>query len=432
MDNSELGYRPVDLTPRQEVVRREALTSEAIGSLVAGIGNHEGKAIAFGLMEEGTSYKGRLLQRTLRDAHGGHEGWDLAHTVLVGYCRDSFKQAGIVGETSEGYKKNEYGEEVGDAFAGLVLDFSLKHPDFSLIDFFSQRQSTPRSSDEDVNRAPITRMRIFWELLTRDLPLKNDDIAVAVKQRRNVVARHLHALDEKGVITYTAIPHNGLRSVYKYKPELSDVVPKYLAREMPASEFSYNLLRDNPEKEFTLEEVASLYFEHQGKQPGTITKIQRDRFSNILSNLERQGILEVNDTSIADLTDTQKDVVFELVTMLDGFQSQDPNLITYGKKRLTEIISNPELVAQLLLKARKHSPNGESRSSGVERGIDILERVQANPLSSSNSIFDSLRQDEVRISNDYVIELIADLVKDGSLEVTISNGQRLYSVSGGK
>lgn len=102
-----------------------------------------------------------------------------------------------------------------------------------------------------------------------------------------------------------------------------------------------------------MEEVASLYFEHQGKQPGTITKIQRDRFSNILSNLERQGILEVNDTSIADLTDTQKDVVFELVTMLDGFQSQDPNLITYGKKRLTEIISNPELVAQLLLKAEK-------------------------------------------------------------------------------
>lgn len=91
-------------------------------------------------------------------------------------------------------------------------------------------------------------MRIFWELLTRDLPLKNDDIAVAVKQRRNVVARHLHALDEKGVITYTAIPHNGLRSGYKYKPELSDVVPKYLAREMPASEFSYNLLRDRCRK----------------------------------------------------------------------------------------------------------------------------------------------------------------------------------------
>lgn len=432
MDNPELGRRPVDLIPRAEVVKREALTSEAMGSLVSGIGNHEGKAIVFGLMEDGTSYKGRLLQRTLRDAQGGYEGWDIAHNPLAQYCGNSFKPAGIVEETPEGYKKNEYGKEVGDAFAGLMLDFSLKHPDFSLMDFFSFRQSSSRSSDEDINRAPITRMRIFWELLTRDLPLKNDDIAVAVKQRRNVVARHLQALDENKIITYNAMPHHGDRSKYKYVPIVSDDVPTPFVKDKSASEFSYRLLRDNPGQEFTLEDVVRLHLESQGKQQDDVGKGQKSRFGAILSDLEKQGFVQNEDTSEANLTDAQKDVVFELVSMLDGFQSQDPHLIAYGRKRLSEIISNPELVAQLMLKARKHSPNGESKSSGVERGIDILERVQANPLSSSNSIFDSLRQDEVRISQDYVIELIADLVKDGSLEVTISNGQRLYSVNGGK
>lgn len=131
-----------------EVRKKERLSDEELGNLLAAFGNNEAKAVTLIAMRKGVIYSEYDLYSAVIEKQGEGVGWRQSRGVPFTYCRSSFENIGLVAKSVSdpvletwGYLKTDYGEELGDALAGLLLDFSLRHPEVSLYDIFGSTTS---------------------------------------------------------------------------------------------------------------------------------------------------------------------------------------------------------------------------------------------------------------------------------------------------
>lgn len=136
----------------REQQQKERLSDEEMGNLISALGNHEAKAIVLCLMTPGIIYPRYDLYRAVIQAQGQNIGWRMNREGPFKYCQNSLSPIGLVTHevinpdlSTYGYMKTEYGEKIGVPLAGLLLDFSLRHPDFSLQDFFASTSSPSQS-----------------------------------------------------------------------------------------------------------------------------------------------------------------------------------------------------------------------------------------------------------------------------------------------
>lgn len=140
--------------------KREHLSDEELGNLLAAFGNSEAKAITLGLMKPEVIYSLSDLYKEVLHSQGDKPGWKTSWGIPFQYCKDSLEPIGLVarevttdgGLQRVGYVKTEKGEQLGEELAGYLLSFSLRHQDYSLIDILGSTTSA-RARLQDVNGA---------------------------------------------------------------------------------------------------------------------------------------------------------------------------------------------------------------------------------------------------------------------------------------
>jgi len=364
----EAGITPVIPEARIETQQKERLSDAELGDLLSSMGNHEAKAILLGRMSMSNIYTRMGAKKLMDDAQGANVGWKQKNTTAFGYLQNSLAPIGLVareiveGETLDtvGYVKTTKGQELGEPFAGLLLDFSLRYPDFSLIDLFASTNSKYLVSEdtEQKKRAPMTRMKVFWELATANYPLSTVEIKNATGE---TVGPHLRTLSEKGIIKYEVLAPGGARA-YQIKKIDSDMEFIPTRGRISLANYVFQTISEDPNITWTVDELVAKYIDLSGRnQAGRHSLEKHIRF--VLKDLEVKGYLMRplgTEKSKIDVNDENKNMIIDLVSRIDQFQGLENEVISFWRSRLIEILNNPRLVAQLMIKAQEHSSMGKA------------------------------------------------------------------------
>lgn len=154
---------------RPEAATPEHLVTDDTLNLVAGVGNHEMKALTL-------LFLGQYHEAF--DRHGMDAGfrawlspasvWKPAPGIPFGYCEQSLEPIGqvvknpVIGprETTVSYYLSDLGHRTGLALAGLLLDWSLQYPEVSLQNVFGPTYSPHQA------RVMQYRLHVLAGLLT--------------------------------------------------------------------------------------------------------------------------------------------------------------------------------------------------------------------------------------------------------------------------
>lgn len=417
---------------------RERLTDERVANLVSAIGNHEAKAITLLAMKQGVLYPPVSgLWQSVISFQGEKPGWVLDENLPGRYCRDSLVPIGLVARKVEdnsrtyGYIKTEEGENLGVPLAGLLLDFSRRHPDYSLQDIFGQTGSafnlpnTESESEENKKRSALTRIKIFWQLVTSKLPINQAALEGELAEYAALVAGHLKELSRKKVIQYKSTKQGQLYVRYGLSSGHPDTKPpplyyQGLPLRVPVS-LAYSIFVKDPEKIWSISEVAEQVHRNESY------------VGRVLLHLQRNGYLTVQEFSKGfqseiNLTDEQREMLLEVLTVLDRFQNQDPDIIERGRGYASQIISNPSGVAELMRKIKEHSPRVGRKGTGEAR-TRILSIIDSNPQSTSNEIQALLAEKfGTNLSIGAIDTYIRSLDKDHEITFEEEKGVRRYKL----
>lgn len=370
--------------PTEATPQRERFSDGQMAELVSAVG-HEAKAILLVQMEPDTAYTAGDLDQLMTEGQGQDPGWRMARSGPSLYCQRSFKDSHLVREVKVSIRDNlqtrdnlqatayvktsPYGEEDGTILAALLANYSKDHPDVSLYQLFASRKSRYISKDSQyMQRASITRMKIFWELTTASLPLRQQDMIDAVKESDSVVEEHLEQLNRMGVIERKTFRKGEPITRIKLAPNHPVGPPMRYKDRSRLTKFVYQALLDNPDKEWTLEELTKGYLQQEteaGQQERAERSLKKD-IVKICSRFVKNGYIQKGEFTSAkqatiNLSPEQRQNLVDLVTLLDAFQRRDAKTWENGRAAVQYFKDHPEEVSALMKKARENSPNANQR-----------------------------------------------------------------------
>lgn len=424
-----------------EALVREVMSDEELGNLVSAFGNSEVKAITLGLMQPGNIYSAGGFHTALTNAQGQNVV-RMDRRAGFKYCQQSLSPIGLVTrEVIEpdlsiyGYLKTPYGESVGDPLAGGLLDFSLRHPEYSLRDFFAITNSASRAKeDPDMDfrkRASISRLRIFRELLTSALPLRSIDLARRTGTDLSNMAEHLIALSEKGIVNYDTTRKGKPRFFYKFSENAPDTQPDPYRYNRAVTNFIYRLLKSNPDKQWGGEEIRDSYAKQLRDENRPVSKWLGITCAEALSYLARGGYAKTGKffsgkQSEAYIDKDQRNVLSDLVNTLDEFQHADQDTIEFGRRRLREILTDPKHVSGLIAKAKEHSTQ---RMDVVESAGYIRSIIASHPHSTAQDLIQIIRSEGRKLSMFQLTKILRLVIADGSASFSLEKDVRHYELS---
>lgn len=151
----------------------ESRFQSSLPELMAGVGNHEAKALLLLYMaKHPVASTTHYLSQGFNEFIGPGADWYPSPTIPFKYCIDSLAPIGQVAEetvesingSARGFRITGYGQTVGKAAVGGLLAWSLEYPEISLQQVLGATQS--RTS----MRAAETRIAILQELITSPAP----------------------------------------------------------------------------------------------------------------------------------------------------------------------------------------------------------------------------------------------------------------------
>lgn len=428
----------------RERQQREKLSDEEMGNLISAFGNHEAKAITLCLMKPGVIYSKAELHRAVIVSQGHHIRWGLSQGTTFGYCRNSLSPIGLVARevinsnlSTYGYMKTEYGEKTGVPLAGLILDFSLRHPDFSLQNFFSFTRSPSQSQNtgeiEYKKRAPSTRLKIFREILISDLPIRTIDIANKTGNSAQVISGHLSELVDRGIVSYEAVEYGGARVFYRLSESPPSPEPEKYKNERNLTSFVYRVLREGGQREWSAEAIRERYQLDQETQLLDKQDLNK-RILGVLSHLAKNGYAQRKKFvgreiySEVNITEKQRKILLELVTLIDSFQNQEPAVLELGKRLASKITADPEKISLLLGKAKEHSSG--ARSLPIQETADeILRIISSHPSCTPGQVRMSLKQEGRRLSKASIGGILRVLIAGRKITQTTIRGVRHFNLA---
>ena len=410
--------------------RKDPLSDEAMGNFLAALGNHEAKALLLVLMHPKKVYSQKDLNELLKDRQGEFSGWNnFDKTIPFGYCKNSLAPIGLVAkeymdqEGIYGYEVTNYGRNTGVPLAGLLLDFSLRH-DVSLYQLMGSTNST---SDER-NRSPQSRLEIYWQILTAELPVRAVDLE---KDGDNhMLGKHLRYLGRTGIISYETRKSGAPLSIL----QLNQLGPKEEPRQHPRTTTTkeiYDIFRNFPDKKLTIMDVCNTMIDNDPTRSDQTSLY--NNVINVINNLKRQGYVTLSKLSeerqsVVNLTDNQRVMLEEFVTIIEGFKRQDPPLIARGNKLAKNILSNPQTVAALMKKAKENSPRANSLPLN-ETLMLIQQIIFRNPGTTNNGIGDLLRLQGLNLSEGIIQQYTRTLATSGKISVEKGKVSKKFFIS---
>lgn len=392
---------------------KEPISEKEIGNLLAAVGNNETKAMTLLVMQAGIIYPRYDLHRTFMRAQGNNPGWKTNRSVQFQYCEQTLAPIGLVAKetlnsdlSTYGYQITEYGQEIGIPLAGLLLDFSRIYENVSLRDIFGSTSSKyplegkdeEMEIEEDVSsgdkkRAPGTRLKILWELVTNDKPLRLIDIAHSNEEEFSIkFGSHLRQLAKSGIVSYQVREHSKPFTIYI----LNQVRPKspYIPyTDMPVlAQKVYSVMEKHPDKRWIRSELTEAVLnEHPELYDGR--KTLSGSINQVLSDLRRQRYVIIDKfsnemQSEISLTPEQRSMITDLLMIIDGVQRRDPATLEKGRVYAAYFLTHPEVVADLMIKAKEHSPGANANSQKTLE--EVLAIIRDQPAITSVGIVEML------------------------------------------
>lgn len=436
----------------ENVPPKEPLSNEEMGNLLSSIGNSEAKALTAGEMKEKVIYSETDLVNLVNGMQGVTPGWKVDRGAPWHWCGHSFEPIGLVAReiTDEmsrkyGYEKTEYGTEQGDPLAGILLDFSLRHPETSLYKINGSTLSSSESERHDITvegesvefrkRAAVTRLKILWELATRDLPIRQADLSVAVGENPTTLRGILVSLAESGIINYTAIEGQRPFVAYKLKLQQSGYPIPHRKNEFTLTNQVIEAMNILGDEWATLKDIEEEIIKDDiflKERPKRFHTALRSRISSILKELKLTGFAESEnfqgkDRSRIDLSEEQRILIVEYVELLDKFQRRDPEILCKGKQLLVGL--TPEDKAYLMKKAQDNSPFGSNRTSYETTKPLVLGLVETNPNSSYKQISELLKEKYgKRLGDGGIARVLLRMQDEGLIDSSIDGRTKRWSI----
>ena len=398
----------------------ERLSDDELGNLLAAIGNHENKALLSVAMRPDVAYSRSDLQSLFNNIQGAEPIWRVSDSIPFSYCLHSLAPIGLVAKEiidtergTIGFMKTGYGGTTGDALAGHLLDYSLKHPSVSLQELFGR---TSTSSAEGV-RSPVGRIAIFGELLTQELPVRVSDLQG--KDDYSIISAHVHSLARDGLLELEnrsfsdPIMIFGLGNASLVELPLrpnKSVLPSDI-RNVLAS----RLLPGDPELTVTTHQIIAelvkanseyTAYEASGKLIRQVN--QTMRFFIKQGAVKQVGQFTQTSRSIINLNTEQTTAMEDCLSLIYSFQDADPEFLKLGRLRAATILSDPVAVRILVAKARQASPFA-NRKSEDERGDLISSILTTTPDATVKQIEEGLIERESPISTHSIRRVLHEL-----------------------
>ena len=436
-------------TPEEPVPFDREASDEAIDNvlledtarMLATVANNEAKALTFAAMADrggGREMSGRDIYRAFIGIQGEEPAWPMHDQVLVGYAKHTFEPIGAVvkseAETKRGpkdrYTVSAYGEKVGLATVGLMLDLSLKHPDSDLYHIFGKTAT----KSEKQQRAPLTRLQILSTLIEDPAQYKS---AVEIARDRNlsakIVAIQAHELSEAGLVEEISF-EEGKSDILVMAADPQEFSQLQLREE--AGELTRAILASMQQHLADGSEAIeyeSIVADVAARLPQAESDKIRTKLSDQLSYWKTTGIVITQSNFSNDrrsnirIAQDKVDLVVDLWTNVQGLMEGDEALLEWGQQRAVEIVNDPESVNLLLTKAKAASPF-KNRSTPAEFTAKIT-GVLTDEFVSSHEIVERLEQIGKPVGPDSVRVIIKEMVKSGAVEAQQRGHTNFYRLS---
>ncbi len=408
-------------------------------TLIAAIGNNEAKALLLTAMQKDQVYSNSKLEEIFRQIQGKEQAWPRPGKILAQYCHQTLEPAGLVQEiigehgVVSGYMKTEFAEQTGEALAGLLLEFSEQHqvPLYNL--FGATTSNNPAESIKIKNtedeldakkRAAEVRMKIFREIIKQPPNTTTTALARACGETTKRIGSHLEELNRHSVVSYSHYVPGIDYGLHQLSTKRPADPPKPFAKCAPLTQRVYEILQSNPNKQFTVSEIAQI-IENKQKKP-----VAEDTVRAILSHLYKEGYTEKDSSHTRiNLTDQQRKLITDLVEKIDSFERQNPNDLNNWKDTARKIVNNPERVNALLERAKEASPWAKRRPT-AETTNAICELLKQNPELTATEIQEKLQE---RLGRSYthanITLLLKQLEKAGVIRVDKSQRPPKYRIN---
>lgn len=424
----------------------ERMPEQELGNLLAAFGNHEAKALVLASMRPDRIYSQDELYQLIRARQEGIIVWNVKPHLPFNYAYHSLAPIGLVAKevldydlNTYGYIKTDYGREIGDALAGHLLAFSERHPNVSLRALFGSTNTRALPDEFDENheatrkRAPLIRYRTYWELATRDLPIRQIDLVQAIGEDATLLEEHLRNLSRKGIITYDSRKADKPGVIFEASA-LQSENPDAYADEPSLTQEVYQALISNPHSQITTQSVYDSLVRDNPNRSKLSEERLKGRISGVLRHLEEGGY--INRTRFAkrslseiSMTDEQYHTINELVSILDQFSELNPEFLQEGRILADQIANNPDRFRLLFTKAKNTSPNA-SKKPKEELSNYILSTLSRHPNSKTTDIQQHLKDDYgVDIGLSRIIQLAKELRMNQRISVLHRGSAYYYYIS---
>lgn len=419
---SELGFHKIETV--------KAIPDQYLGNLLAAIGNHEGKALVLASMQSGEAYGITALHSLYVLAQGDNPAHVGAKNNQIDYCIYSFEPIGAVAKVTDGgslrYEISEEGERYGKAFAGLVLDFSLRYPDISLSQLFGQ---TFTKYDGDA-RSPLRRVELLRALQTGD-STSQADIMHAVSRTNGSVRFHIDELAALGIVEKEAQTLDEYQVTISCGARIETYEQVGSQKTLTASVVSaYNKLISSGQSIMQTDIEAALKADY-GYEEWSDESL-RNATSKVLAGLVGQGV--VIKESVFDrwrrshvrLALTKKAAVLDILDELDKFQSGDVDILEKWRKRADEIVTDTNSARVLIGKAIGASPQANKKPR-EERMAVVAKYLSEAHTATTSEIMHALN--DKGVPRGAVTRALSDLRQSGRIESIAIGRQAVWALA---
>jgi predicted ArsR family transcriptional regulator len=423
MEQREVSIEvPIDVEQKPE-----RLSDERMGNLISAL-HTEQNCTTLLAMKPRVFHSWSDLNRVVLQAQGENIGWAIKKGAAFRYCRNSLVPIGLVAREAIDanlnafrFIKTDYGERVGDPLAGLLLDWSRRYTNASLYRIFgsTHSSSTPREIElrpETIaykNRSPVLRRKIFRELVTSELPIREADLAQKIGENPFKISQHLISLQRYNVVTYDARKTDQPYTSYKASSNRPEHAPSSYRRDSALTQKVYQIFLSDLEKRWTAKDIVDRIIQEEPEKEENRKELI-DRISKVAFRLQRNGYLERGKfsgevQSEIKLTEVQRESLVDLVNTLDAFQNQDPQILQRGRQLAAYFVAHPQDLSRLMLKAKEHSSHANPTST-AETEEHILSIVGKYPDYVASRIRDVLDEEyDKSISEHRVREFLKHL-----------------------
>lgn len=369
---------------------REKIPDEEMANLLAAIGNSEAKAVTLLAMKPGLIYSTPGLHKAFVEMQGENPEWVPNGKTPFDWCESSLAPIGLVAfeivdrwKNTYGYEITDYGAEIGQPLAALLLDFSKNHPNHSLFRLFGSTQSKAQAVEisgvDFKKRSPQTRLQIYRQLLKSRLPLRYTDLNRQLGfTEPGVLNEHLFELNYSGIIYYNSVRReSGI--MFRLRPDRPSDEPSCYRTYTTSTTGVFEILNRDPETFLTTTEITRRLVESSKNKSKTLRSV----VTRILMHLRKTGYVEVQKFdhyhySEINLHPDQHEHLTALIGIIEKFQKQDSNVIEKGRRLASYFRAHPEEIADLIEKARENSPNA-NRISLLEMTNQVYNLIADSP-----------------------------------------------------